>query len=462
MAIDNVILTDTFAQWVTKSNEVIDKVNDVSDDAINEMEARALVHDWALIANTTGEQIPDEIIPDSITRDSSLPSWIADSSETISENQIPDTITRDSEIRDWALVANATGEQIPENLIPDSIARGGSVPTWVSDSATTIPTSKLPNIPDGKIPSSITRDSELSSYALLSGATFTGPINGVKPPSAENSTVIAPTSWVRDRLNDLIDSAPGTLDTLNEIADALGDDPNFRTTIINLLNAKASLSGATFTGALKAPKPVANSDTTDVATTNWIRDFFADARRREYTTTGNYTYMWEWEANQALLVLEGAGGGSARHIIANGTGGNGSISSINGSSGDSDTGNGGGATTVIIDSITYLARGGGGGGKGDAGKGGIIPASGGRSIILGRYIQRGTGTDINGAEGGAQNGAPESGNRGGSGGGGERIIFLVTGMTKNKSISIQVGNGGSSYSTQTDGGDGSVTLYPIY
>jgi len=38
-------------------------------------------------------------------------------------------------------------------------------------------------------------------------------------------------SEIMQKFNDLIDSAPGTLDTLNEIAKALGDDPNFSTTI---------------------------------------------------------------------------------------------------------------------------------------------------------------------------------------------------------------------------------------
>ena len=37
-------------------------------------------------------------------------------------------------------------------------------------------------------------------------------------------------------VNNLIDSAPGTLDTLNEIAAALNDDPSFATTITNLIN----------------------------------------------------------------------------------------------------------------------------------------------------------------------------------------------------------------------------------
>jgi hypothetical protein len=40
------------------------------------------------------------------------------------------------------------------------------------------------------------------------------------------------------------DSAPATLDTLNELAAALGDDPNFATTVANALATKASLTGA--------------------------------------------------------------------------------------------------------------------------------------------------------------------------------------------------------------------------
>lgn len=46
----------------------------------------------------------------------------------------------------------------------------------------------------------------------------------------------------------VVDAAPATLDTLNELAAALGDDPNFATTVTNSIATKASLSGATFTG----------------------------------------------------------------------------------------------------------------------------------------------------------------------------------------------------------------------
>jgi hypothetical protein len=50
------------------------------------------------------------------------------------------------------------------------------------------------------------------------------------------------------KIDALVDSAPGTLDTLNELAAALGDDANFSTTITNSIATKLPLSGGTLTG----------------------------------------------------------------------------------------------------------------------------------------------------------------------------------------------------------------------
>lgn len=55
---------------------------------------------------------------------------------------------------------------------------------------------------------------------------------------------------VTDEVAALVDSAPSTLDTLNELAAALGDDPNFATTTTNNLAGKLNLSGGTMTGIL--------------------------------------------------------------------------------------------------------------------------------------------------------------------------------------------------------------------
>ena len=47
---------------------------------------------------------------------------------------------------------------------------------------------------------------------------------------------------------DLVGSSPETLDTLEELGAALGNDPNFSTTIAASIGEKASLTGADFTG----------------------------------------------------------------------------------------------------------------------------------------------------------------------------------------------------------------------
>jgi hypothetical protein len=60
----------------------------------------------------------------------------------------------------------------------------------------------------------------------------------------------ATTSYVTTQINNLINGAPGVLDTLDELAAALGDDANFATTVTNSIAGKVSKAGDTMTGAL--------------------------------------------------------------------------------------------------------------------------------------------------------------------------------------------------------------------
>ena len=60
-----------------------------------------------------------------------------------------------------------------------------------------------------------------------------------------NTTQVATTAYVQTELADLVNSAPATLDTLNELAAALGDDASFATTVTNsLANKKTEISSA--------------------------------------------------------------------------------------------------------------------------------------------------------------------------------------------------------------------------
>ena len=58
------------------------------------------------------------------------------------------------------------------------------------------------------------------------------------------------TGYADTAVANIVDSAPGTLDTLNELAAALGDDPNFATTVTNSIATKLPLAGGTLTGNL--------------------------------------------------------------------------------------------------------------------------------------------------------------------------------------------------------------------
>ena len=57
-------------------------------------------------------------------------------------------------------------------------------------------------------------------------------------------------SYVATEISNLVDSSPAALDTLNELAAALGDDPNFATTVTNSIATKLPLAGGTLTGDL--------------------------------------------------------------------------------------------------------------------------------------------------------------------------------------------------------------------
>lgn len=58
-------------------------------------------------------------------------------------------------------------------------------------------------------------------------------------------------TYVGTQIGNLVDSSPSTLNTLNELAAALGDDPSFATTITNSIATKLPLTGGVLSGALK-------------------------------------------------------------------------------------------------------------------------------------------------------------------------------------------------------------------
>lgn len=81
----------------------------------------------------------------------------------------------------------------------------------------------------------------------------------------------ATTVYVNQQISNVVDAAPGALDTLNELAAALGDDPNFSTTITNTLATKAPLNSPALTGFPTAPTPGTTDNSTKIATTAFVK-----------------------------------------------------------------------------------------------------------------------------------------------------------------------------------------------
>ena len=166
---------------------------------------------------------------------------------TISEARIPSTITRDTELAahtgDLSNPHNVTKAQLGLNNVENK-------------SSATIRS----EIVDSDIPASLTRDTELvahtsltnnphtvtkaqvglgnvtneSKSTMLHNATLTGNPTAPTQSAADNTTKIATTEYVTTAVAAIVDSAPGSLNTLNELAAALNDSPS---QIDNILSA---------------------------------------------------------------------------------------------------------------------------------------------------------------------------------------------------------------------------------
>lgn len=125
---------------------------------------------------------------------------------------------------------------------------------------------------------------------------------------------------VNTAINSIIDGAPDLLNTLNEIAQALGDDPNFITSVLTQLNQKLSLTGGVLTGNLilnDSPTltlQAANKGYVDVAVANAIAGY--DAYDQSLNTTDDVAFNRIIAKNIDVESLEFIGTGPI--VIASG------------------------------------------------------------------------------------------------------------------------------------------------
>lgn len=121
----------------------------------------------------------------------------------------------------------------------------------------------------------------LTNKTLESAALTGNPTTPTAAPGT-NSTRLANTAFVQNAvssaISSLLGSAPAALDTLNELAAALGNDANFAATTAAAIASKAPLASPALTGVPTAPTAASGTNTTQLATTAFVQQAITSGR----------------------------------------------------------------------------------------------------------------------------------------------------------------------------------------
>ena len=160
----------------------------------------------------------------------------------------------------------------------------------------------------------------------------------------EFTTDVATQTYVNTQVANLVDSAPGTLDTLNELAAALGDDANFATTVTNSIATKLATAdfNTTFDNRLATKSTTNLSEGTNL--------YYTDARVDTHLNQSNPTsgYVLSWNGSDYAWVAQ-SGGGSGDISRVN-------ITAGTGLTGTQDTASGEHTQTLAVDVGTTAGK----------------------------------------------------------------------------------------------------------
>ena len=141
---------------------------------------------------------------------------------------------------------------------------------------------------------------------MVDGATLVDEDNMASNSATKIPTQQSVKAYVDTEISGLVDSAPGALDTLNELAAALNDDASFSTTVTNSIATKLPLAGGTMTGDLIiAADNKIKSDTT--GTNNFIEFDNDDGSPENQTLISSVTNV--------ALIVDGNGNGTGQFEV---------------------------------------------------------------------------------------------------------------------------------------------------
>jgi len=127
---------------------------------------------------------------------------------------------------------------------------------------------------------------------------------------SSNSATKIPTqqsvkAYVDTEVSGLVDSAPGALDTLNELAAALGDDASFATTVTNSIATKVSLTGIeTLTGRKTINTSFPQLSFTDDSNTDYVQIGLSGNTYYHKTSDTGINFGWRDNSNNDVLSID--------------------------------------------------------------------------------------------------------------------------------------------------------------
>ena len=152
----------------------------------------------------------------------------------------------------------------------------------------------------------------VSNGAIASATTAT------TQSASDNSTKVATTAYVDTAVTNLVDSAPSALNTLNELAAAIGDDANFSTTVTNSIATKMPLAGGEFTGNVTCENITPDGDSSRNLGSNSVR--FANVYADNFVGSGaNLTGVEAFVSGMIILWSGNTGNIPSGFVLCNGS-----------------------------------------------------------------------------------------------------------------------------------------------